>query len=144
MLKKFNAVLKSKKIKYFYYGIISLLLTTTLIVFLAYQFYLVPNVESYKQKIENFIEKETGGKAEIKTLNVLWNITNPKFQIRNFSITDKDNNKTIKLNAIDFEISWLSLIKFEPVLNQIIVGDIDILVERTLILRTAILIVLRR
>ena len=132
MLKKFNAVLKSKKIKYFYYGIISLLLTTTLIVFLAYQFYLVPNVESYKQKIENFIEKETGGTAEIKTLNVLWNITNPKFQIRNFSITDKDNNKTIKLNAIDFEISWLSLIKFEPVLNQIIVGDIDILVERTL------------
>ena len=132
MLKKFNAVLKSKKIKYFYYGIISLLLTTTLIAFLAYQFYLIPNVESYKQKIENFIENETGGEAEIKTLNVLWNITNPKFQIRNFSITDKDNNKTIKLNAIDFEISWLSLIKFEPVLNQIIVGDIDILVERTL------------
>ena len=95
MLKKFNAVLKSKKIKYFYYGIISLILTIALIVFLAYQFYLIPNVESYKQKIENFIEKETGGKAEIKTLNVLWNITNPKFQIRNFSITDKDNNKTI-------------------------------------------------
>ena len=132
MLKKFNAVLKSKKIKYFYYGIISLLVTTTLLVFLAYQFYLIPNVESYKQKIENFIENETGGEVEIKTLNVLWNITNPRFQIRNFSITDKDNNKTIKLNAIDFEISWLSLIKFEPVLNQIIVGDIDILIERTI------------
>jgi len=131
MLKKFNAVLKSKKIKYFYYGIISLLLTTTLIAFLAYQFYLIPNVESYKQKIENFIENETGGEAEIKTLNVLWNITNPKFQIRNFSITDKDNNKTIKLNAIDFEISWLSVLKFEPILNQIIIGDLDILVERT-------------
>ena len=132
MLKKFNAVLKSKKIKYFYYGIISLLVTTTLLVFLAYQFYLIPNVESYKQKIENFIENETGGEVEIKTLNVLWNITNPKFQIRNFSITDRDNNKTIELNAIDFEISWLSLIKFEPVLNQIIVGDIDILIERTI------------
>ena len=109
-----------------------MLLATTLLVFLAYQFYLIPNIENYKHKIENFIENETGGEAEIKTLNVLWNITNPKFQIRNFSITDKDNNKTIKLNAIDFEISWLSLIKFEPVLNQIIVGDIDILVERTL------------
>ena len=132
MLKKFNAVLKSKKIKYFYYGIISLLITITLLVFFAYQFYLIPNVESYKQKIENFIENETGGEVEIKTLNVLWNITNPKFQIRNFSITDRDNNKTIKLNAIDFEISWLSIIMFEPVLNQIIVGDIDILVERTI------------
>ena len=59
-------------------------------------------------------------RVEIKTLNVLWNITNPKFQIRNFSITDRDNNKTIKLNAIDFtkEISWLSIIMFEPILKS--------------------------
>ena len=131
MLKTINAVLKSKKIKYFYYGICSLVSIIILSATIAYHFFLIPNVENYKQNIESFIAKETGGEVSIDKLNIVWNITNPWFQLRNFSITDKDNNKTIHLNAIDFEISWLSILKFEPILNQIIIGDLDILVERT-------------
>ena len=131
MLKTINAVLKSKKIKYFYYGICSLASIIILSITIAYHFFLIPNVENYKQNIESFIAKETGGEVSIDKLNIVWNITNPWFQLRNFTITDKDNNKTIQLNAIDFEISWLSILKFEPILNQIIIGDLDILVERT-------------
>ena len=131
MLRTINAVLKSKKIKYFYYGIFSLASILILSAAIAYHFFLIPNVENYKQNIESFIAKETGGEVSIDKLNIVWNVTNPRFQLRNFSITDRDNNKTINLNAIDFEISWLSVLKFEPILNQIIIGDLDILVERT-------------
>ena len=100
-------------------------------VFFGYHFFLKPNIALIKSDIETFVSKETGGGVSIETLNVDWNITNPRFQIRNFLVTDRDNNKTINLQAIDLELSWLSIFKFKPLLNQIIIGDIDILVERT-------------
>ena len=131
MLRKINSVLKSKKIKIFYYGIFSLLIFLILTALITYHFFLIPNVENYKQNIESFIASETGGEASIDKLNIVWDVTNPRFQLRNFSITDKDNNKTIHLKAVDFQISWLSLLKLKPVLNQIIIGDLDILIERS-------------
>ena len=131
MIRYINVFIKNKKFKYFYYAISSILLLTFFAVFFGYHFFLKPNIALIKSDIETFVSKETGGEVSIEMLNVDWNITNPRFQIRNFSVTDRDNNKTINLQAIDFELSWLSIFKFKPLLNQIIIGDIDVLVERT-------------
>ena len=131
MIRYINVFIKNKKFKYFYYAISSILLLTFFAVFFGYHFFLKPNIALIKSDIETFVSKETGGEVSIEMLNVDWNITNPRFQIRNFSVTDRDNNKTINLQAVDFELSWLSIFKFKPLLNQIIIGDIDVLVERT-------------
>ena len=129
MLKK-NAILKNKKVRYSLYGIFFILTILLLTATFGYQFYLKPNVGKVKNQIENFVSSETGGQVNIENLNIAWHLTNPRFQIRNFSITDRENNKTINLKAVDFELSWLSLLKLKPVLTEIIIGDLNALIER--------------
>jgi uncharacterized protein (TIGR02099 family) len=132
MLRQFKAIIKSYRFKFFCYSISAAILVAIIAVFSFYQFYLKPNIPVIKEDIESFIAKETGGEVFIEKLNVAWDFTSPRFQIRNFSISDTNKNKIINLNAIDIQISWVSIFKLEPVLNEIIVGDINVLVERTI------------
>lgn len=132
MHKKIISFIKNTYFMYFIYGLVTLLITLAIIALGFFKFYLKPNIENIKNEIENFVSTQTGGEVRIENLEASWNITNPSFLIKNFSITDRDNEKTIHLKAVSFDISWLSLIKFKPILDQIIIGDLDITIERTI------------
>ena len=131
MHKKIISFIKNTYLMYFLYGIISLSIILIIVALGFFQFYLKPNIENIKNEIEDSIGIQTGGEVHIESLETYWNISNPSFLIKNFSITDRENEKTINLKTISFDISWLTLIKFKPILDEIIIGDLDIVVERT-------------
>ena len=111
-----------------YLGILALTILT--IGFLFFYFFIQSNLDEFKDKLTEEISQQFEKKVEIESIEARWRITNPSLTLYDLSIYNNSLEKSFDLKKIRIDISWLSLLKFKPVLDKIILYEPDLNIER--------------
>ena len=88
------------------------------------------NLDYYKNELVKEISKATNKKVSIETFDANWNITNPQFIIKDFSIYANSSEKAFTFEKFEVDVSWMSLIKFELVLDQVTLYDLAVEIQK--------------
>lgn len=103
----------------------------------AAYFYLKSNTAFVKELIENELEDRLSYDVEILSVEAQWHFTNPSIIVNGFKIFNRNFEKSIAADRMEFDFSWFSLIKLSPVLDRVqldrpiinIVRDVDGLIS---------------
>ncbi|MEY3910438.1 MAG: hypothetical protein RIT47_1149 [Pseudomonadota bacterium] len=97
---------------------------------LAFQFYIKPNLNNYKSKIEALASQATGQTIKINSLVGRWDFINPEIALNEVVFYDDQNNTTLALKEISADFSWLSPFYFSPTLSEIRLQTPKLLIKR--------------
>ncbi|OIR17748.1 hypothetical protein GALL_19700 [mine drainage metagenome] len=114
---------------------VTLLLTGALIfVMLAsaavIQFWLFPNIDTYKEKIANFASQASKQKVVIGDIKADWQGINPHLSLSYIDIFDTENRPALQLKNIDVSLSWLSIPMLEPHLSELNIHTPELTIRR--------------
>ncbi|MBT3917866.1 MAG: DUF748 domain-containing protein, partial [Nitrosomonadales bacterium] len=98
--------------------------------YLAFYFLVQTNLDYYKNKLITALSSETNKKVTIESFGAKWNVTNPRFTIENFSIYANTSEKSFTLKKFEVDVSWMSLIKFDLILDQITLFEPEVEIEK--------------
>ena len=98
--------------------------------YLAFYFLVQTNLGYYKNKLITALSSETNKKVTIESFGAKWNVTNPRFIIENFSIYANTSEKSFTLKKFEVDVSWMSLIKFDLILDQITLFEPEVEIEK--------------
>ena len=104
-----------------YLGLPALLLIT--VGFLSFYFFVQTNLGEFKDKLIQEISQQFEKKVEIESIEAYWRVTSPSITLNNLSIYNSALKKSFDLKKIRIDISWLSLLKWKPVLDEIILYE---------------------
>ena len=96
-------------------GLIFVLLIGTV----AAYFFLKSNTVFVKGLIEKELEARISYDVEIDSVEAQWHFTNPSIIVNGFKIHNKNYQKSIAADRMEFDFSWLSLVKFSPVIDRV-------------------------
>tara|TARA_Y100000022_G_scaffold200210_1_gene214840 strand:- start:12160 stop:16101 length:3942 start_codon:yes stop_codon:yes gene_type:complete len=96
-------------------GLIFVLLIGTV----AAYFFLKSNTVFVKGLIEKELEARISYDVEIDSVEAQWHFTNPSIIVNGFKIHNKNYKKSIAADRMEFDFSWLSLVKFSPVIDRV-------------------------
>jgi len=82
-------------------------------------FYLKHNSHFVKNLVQDEIQKRIGYDVEIGSIEAKLNYINPSVTIKNYNIFNESHEKSVGAERIDINFSWLSLVKLEPILDQV-------------------------
>ena len=119
-----------KLIKKILLGLLALIISLFIIGYLAFYFFVQTNLDYYKNELVKEISKATNKKVTIETFDASWNITNPRFIIKDFSIYANSSDKAFTFEKFEVDVSWMSLIKFELVLDQVTLYDLAVEIQK--------------
>ena len=105
--------------KKFIFPLLIGLIFVTLIGTVAAYFYLKSNTVFVKGLIEKELEARISYDVEIDSIEAQWNFTNPSIIVNGFKIHNKNYKKSIVADRMEFDFSWLSLVKFSPVIDRV-------------------------
>jgi uncharacterized protein (TIGR02099 family) len=97
---------------------------------LAFIFYLPSHLNEIKEKVSLLISKKISYEVEIGELGAQWNGINPSLSLHDITVFNKNKEKSISTKKIVVDISWLSLIKLRPVIDQIILVEPNVLLVK--------------
>ncbi|MEY4843360.1 MAG: hypothetical protein RL195_799, partial [Pseudomonadota bacterium] len=97
---------------------------------LTFQFYIKPNLNNYKSRIEILASEATGQTIKINSLEGRWDFINPELALNEIIFYDSQNNTTLALPEISADFSWLSPIYLAPTLSEIKLKAPKLLVRR--------------
>ncbi|MEY3616510.1 MAG: hypothetical protein RLZZ10_2, partial [Pseudomonadota bacterium] len=97
---------------------------------LAFQFYIKPNLNNYKSRIEILASEATGQTIKINSLEGRWDFINPEFALNEVVFYDSQNNTTLALKKISADFSWLSPFYLSPTLSEIKLKMPKLLIRR--------------
>ena len=97
---------------------------------LAFQFYIKPNLNNYKSKIEVLASQATGQTIKINSLDGRWDFINPEIALNEVVFYDDQNNTTLALKEISADFSWLSPFYLSPTLSEIRLQTPKLLIKR--------------
>jgi len=97
---------------------------------LAFQFYIKPNLNNYKSKIEALVSQSTGQTIKINSLEGRWDFINPEIALREVLFYDSQNKITLTLKEISIDFSWLSPFYLKPTLSEIRLQAPKLLIKR--------------
>ena len=97
---------------------------------LAFQFYIKPNLNNYKSRIEILASEATGQTIKINSLEGRWDFINPEFALNEVVFYDSQNNTTLALKKISADFSWLSPFYLSPTLSEIKLKTPKLLIRR--------------
>ncbi len=119
-----------KLIKKILLGLLALIISLFIIGYLAFYFFVQTNLDYYKNELVKEISKATNKKVTIETFDANWNITNPRFIIKDFSIYADSSEKAFTFEKFEVDVSWMSLLKFELVLDQVTLYDLAVEIQK--------------
>ena len=119
-----------KLIKKILLGLFALVISLFVIGYLAFYFLVQTNLDHYKNELIEQISKATNKKVTIETFDANWNVTNPQFIIENFSIYANTSEKSFTFKKFEVDVSWMSLLKFELVLDQVTLYDLALEIQK--------------
>ena len=122
---KFQIYLKKTLI---YLGL--LVLSLLIVGFLSFYFFVQSNLDEFKDKLTQEISQKFDKEVQIDSIEAQWRITNPSLTLHNLSIYNNSLKKSFDLKKIRIDISWFSLLKFKPILDQIILYEPNLDIER--------------
>jgi len=97
---------------------------------LIFQFYIKPNLNNYKSRIEILASEATGQTIKINSLEGRWDFINPELALNEVVFYDSQNNTTLALTEISADFSWLSPFYLAPTLSEIKLKAPKLLVRR--------------
>ena len=95
-----------------------------------FQFYIKPNLNNYKSKIEVIVSQATGQRIKINSLEARWDFINPEIALNEVVFFDNQNNITLALKEISVDFSWLSPFYLSPTLSEIRLQTPKLLIKR--------------
>ena len=122
---KFQIYLKKTLI---YLGLLAFSLL--IVGFLSFYFFVQSNLDEFKDKLTQEISQKFDKEVQIESIEAQWRITNPSLTLHNLSIYNNSVKKSFNLKKIRIDISWFSLLKFKPILDQIILYEPNLDIER--------------
>ncbi|MDP2247927.1 MAG: TIGR02099 family protein, partial [Nitrosomonadales bacterium] len=88
---------------------------------LTLRYFILPNIENYKDRIAEQITQVAGQKITIGHIEASWHGMNPHLSLRQVAIYDDQNRMALTLHEIETSLSWLSIPLFEPKLSSLLI-----------------------
>jgi uncharacterized protein (TIGR02099 family) len=105
--------------KKFIFPLLLGLIFVSLVGTVAAYFYLKSNTALVKNLIEKELESRISYDVEIDSVEAQWRFTNPSIIVNGFKIHNKNYKKSITAERMEFDFSWLSIIKLSPVIDRV-------------------------
>ena len=112
------------------FWLVSIIISILLILAIAIQFLVFPNIDQFKEKIAAFASSAAKQKIVIGNIKADWQGFNPHLSLSNIDIYDAQNRPALQLKNTDLSLSWLSLALFEPHLADLIVREPELTIRR--------------
>ncbi len=106
------------------------MLTIMLITAMLIQFWIMPNINQYKNDIAAFASRIAQQKVTIGDIRASWEGINPHLSISRIEIFDAQNRPALSLNNIEISLSWLSVPLLEPHLNKLAIRSPELTIRR--------------
>lgn len=88
---------------------------------LTLRYYVLPDIQNHKERIEQGISAAAGQKISIGAIEASWNGMNPHLSLRQVAIYDHQDRMALTLHEIETSLSWLSIPLFEPKLASLLI-----------------------
>jgi uncharacterized protein (TIGR02099 family) len=100
------------------------------IVFLALRYWLLPNVEHYRDDIVASISRSVGLPVKIGALSTDWQGLRPRLSIADVRVYDRDGREALVLPAVENVVAWRSLFARELRLHSFVIDGPKLTVRR--------------
>lgn len=100
------------------------------VLLLALRYWLLPNIEYYREDIASIITQAAGQQVTIGAISANWDGLRPHLMLRTVQVHDKEGNPALLLNQIESTLSWLSLLHGEIRFHEIKIAQPDLTVRR--------------
>ncbi len=100
------------------------------VLLLVLRYWLLPNIEHYREDIASVITRAAGQHVTIGAVNANWDGLRPHLTLRTVQVHDKEGNPALLLNQIESTLSWLSLLHGEIRFHAIRIAQPDLTVRR--------------
>ena len=84
------------------------------VVALAFRYWLLPNIEQYREDIAAAISRAAGQKVAIGAISAGWDGLRPHLGLKDVQVFDRQGRPALSLSRIENTLSWASLIHLEP------------------------------
>lgn len=81
---------------------------------LALRYWLLPNIEQYREPIAAAISRAAGQKVTIDVIRAEWDGVRPRLELRDVRVFDRQDRLALALGRIENTLSWTSLLYWEP------------------------------
>ncbi len=105
-------------------------LTIMLITAVLIQFWIMPNINQYKNDIAAFASRTAQQKVTIGDIRASWQGINPHLSISHIEIFDAEDRPALSLDNIEVSLSWLSVPLLEPHLNKLAIHSPELTIRR--------------
>ncbi|CAB3749440.1 hypothetical protein LMG29739_00785 [Paraburkholderia solisilvae] len=102
----------------------------TLLLVLGLRYVVLPQIESFRPRIEAAISEKIHAQLSIGRLTPHWISFQPGVEVTDLTIRDRDGHVALSLPHATATVSWSSLWKLKPILSSLVVDQPDLLVER--------------
>ena len=96
----------------------------------AARFWLLPNIESFREPIAQHLSAATGQRVTIGKLEGHWSGVNLQLTLNDFVLFDQASQPALKLAQINSVLSWWSLVYWEPRFDLIGIDGPDLEIRR--------------
>ncbi len=94
------------------------------------RFWLLPNIESYRETIARDLSEATRQRITIGRLEGRWSGFNLQLTLGDLAVFDRAGQPALKLERVDSTLSWWSLVHWEPRFDSIEIEHPDLNVKR--------------
>jgi len=98
--------------------------------FLALRYWVLPNVERYREDIVAAISRSIGLPVKIGTLATDWSGLRPKLSISDVRVYDRDGREALLLPMVENQVSWRSLLVMDLRLHSFVIEGPKLAVRR--------------
>ena len=100
------------------------------LVFLALRYWLLPNVERYREDIVAAISRSIGLPVRIGTLATDWQGLRPRLSISDVRVYDREGREALVLPSVENVVSWRSLLALDLRLHSFVIEGPKLAVRR--------------
>ncbi len=120
----------SLKISRIIISLVLICLAAVLITALVLRFFVLPNINSYKDKIADYASKSAGQKITIGEIKASWDGINPHLDLTNIDIFDAQNRSALNFKHAESNVSWISIPLLDVRLSMLIVRSPELTIRR--------------
>ena len=100
------------------------------VVTLTLRYWVLPNINDYKDGIEQKLSASLNQKVTIGEINASWSGMNPHLSLKTIQIYDQQNRVALILKDVQTSLSWLSIAVLEPRLSLLTIDAPTLTVRR--------------
>ncbi|APR36890.1 YhdP family phospholipid transporter [Paraburkholderia sp. SOS3] len=102
----------------------------TLLLVLGLRYVVLPQVESFRPRIEAAISEKIHAQLSIGKLTPHWISFQPGVEVSDLTIRDRNGDVALSIPHATATVSWSTLWKLKPILSSLVVDQPNLLVER--------------